>query len=115
MKGHPLDWGAPLASCICITHVRYRSVSTLRRSWGPCTAGTGRRHHGASLVAGSGASSFSSSIFGQGKGQAAGEGMDEMLSGVSWHLAWRCPFPAGTGHLPGSSASHHSGLEAPWA
>lgn len=22
-----------------------------------------------------------------------------MLNGVRWHLAWQCPFPAGTGHL----------------
>lgn len=47
----------------------------------------------------SGGSSFSSSIFGQGKGQAAGEVMELMLNGVRWHLAWQCPFPAGTGHL----------------
>lgn len=45
------------------------------------------------------------SSFGQGKGQTAGKGLQEMLSAVSRHSAGRCPFPAGSGHLLSSSSS----------
>lgn len=45
------------------------------------------------------------SSFGQGKGQTAGKGLQEMLSAVSWHSAGRCPSPAGSGHLLSSSSS----------
>lgn len=78
MKGHPWTrvhrWLRASA-----THVRYHSLSIPSPAWGPYTAAMGRRHRGASPGAGSGASSFGSSIFGQGKGPAAGEGMEEML------------------------------------